>query len=198
VDLAFSPAEEAFRAELRAWLAANVPPGWASGEEREFASLAKEVAFLRDWQRKLHAGGWVGLHWPREYGGRGASVVENYVFQEELAAARAPEVINRIGVNLVGPTLVTHGTEEQKRRFLPEILPAAEVWCQLFSEPSAGSTSPRCTRAEPRGGTAGRERPEGVDEPRAVRALGDPAGAHRPRGESKASASSSATCRRPA
>ena len=152
MDLAFSPAEEAFRAELRAWLAANVPPGWTSGEEREFASLAEEVAFLRDWQRRLHAGGWVGLHWPREYGGRGASVVENYVFQEELAAARAPEVINRIGVNLVGPTLVTHGTEEQKRRFLPEILPAAEVWCQLFSEPGAGSDLAAVrTRAEPRG-----------------------------------------------
>jgi alkylation response protein AidB-like acyl-CoA dehydrogenase len=144
MDLSFSAAEEAFRAELRAWLAANVP---AAGPEP--ATLAEEVAALRAWQRRLHEGGWVGIHWPREYGGRGATVVENYIFQEELAAARAPEIINRIGVNLVGPTLIAHGTEEQKRRFLPKILPAEELWCQLFSEPGAGSdlTALR-TRAE--------------------------------------------------
>jgi alkylation response protein AidB-like acyl-CoA dehydrogenase len=147
VDLAFSPAEEAFRAELRAWLAANVPPG-----QPEHASLADEVAWLRAWQRRLHEGRWVGIHWPRAYGGRGASVVENYIFQEEVAAARAPEIINRIGVNLVGPTLVAHGTEEQRRRFLPAIMPGDELWCQLFSEPGAGSdlTALR-TRAERRG-----------------------------------------------
>jgi len=146
VDLAFTPAEEAFRAELRAWLAANVPSG------HESPTLAEEVAFLRDWQRRLHEGGWVGIHWPRAYGGRGASVVEHYIFQEEIAAARAPEIINRIGVNLVGPTLIAHGTEEQRRHFLPPILPAEELWCQLFSEPGAGSdlTALR-TRAERRG-----------------------------------------------
>jgi len=148
VDLSFSPAEEAFRAELRAWLGANVPSG---GSTVEHATLADEVAFLRAWQKKLHAAGWVGIHWPREYGGRGASVVENYVFQEEMAAARAPEIINRIGVNLVGPTLIAHGTEEQKRRFLPPLLPADELWCQLFSEPGAGSDLTALkTRAERR------------------------------------------------
>ena len=146
VDLSFSPAEEAFRAELRGWLRAHLPP------PAEHATLADEVAFLRAWQRKLHAGRWVGIHWPCDYGGRGASVVEHYVFQEEIAAARAPEIINRIGVNLVGPTLIGHGTEAQKRRFLPQILPADELWCQLFSEPGAGSdlTALR-TRAERRG-----------------------------------------------
>ena len=110
------------------------------------------MAFLRDWQRALADGGWVGVHWPREYGGRGATVIEHYIFQEEMAAARAPEIINRIGVNLVGPTLIAHGTETQRRRYLPEILPADELWCQLFSEPNAGSdlTALR-TRAE-RGG----------------------------------------------
>jgi alkylation response protein AidB-like acyl-CoA dehydrogenase len=151
VDLSFSPAEEAFRAELRGWLAEHLPVAWRGGEPPEFASLADEVAFLRDWQCRLAEGGWVGLHWPREYGGRGATVVEHYVFQEEIAAARAPEIINRIGVNLVGPTLIAHGTDAQRRRFLPRILPADELWCQLFSEPGAGSdlTALR-TRAEPR------------------------------------------------
>ena len=147
MDLTFSPAEEAFRAELRAWLRANQPAPPA-GEP----SLAEEVAFLRDWQKRLAAAGWVGLHWPREYGGRGASVIENYIFQEEMAAARAPEIVNRIGVNLVGPTLIAHGTEEQKRRFLPKILPAEDIWCQLFSEPGAGSDLTGLkTRAERRG-----------------------------------------------
>ncbi len=153
MDLSFSPAEEAFRAELRAGLAAHAPPAGRRGEPPEFASLADEVAFLRGWQRRLADGGWVGIHWPREYGGRGASVVENYLFQEEMATARAPEIINRIGVNLVGPTLIAHGTDAQRRRFLPQILSADELWCQLFSEPGAGSdlTALR-TRAEPTDG----------------------------------------------
>jgi alkylation response protein AidB-like acyl-CoA dehydrogenase len=147
VDLSFSPAEEAFRLEVRRWLRAHLPD-----EPPEFASLADEVAFLREWQRRLAADGWVGIHWPREYGGRGASVLEHYIFQEEVAAARAPEIINRIGVNLVGPTLIAHGTDAQRRRFLPKILAADELWCQLFSEPGAGSdlTALR-TRAEPSG-----------------------------------------------
>ena len=147
MDLRFSAAEEAFRAELRGWLTANAP-----ADPGEHASLADEVAFLRGWQKTLADAGWVGIHWPRAYGGRGATVIENYLFQEEMAAARAPEVIGRIGVNLVGPTLIAHGTEEQKRRFLPAIMPAEDIWCQLFSEPGAGSdlTSLR-TRAEKRG-----------------------------------------------
>jgi alkylation response protein AidB-like acyl-CoA dehydrogenase len=150
VDLAFSDAEESFRADLRAWLRDHLPAGWKG--HAEFATLAEEVTFLRDWQRRLHDGRWVGIHWPRAYGGRGASVVEHYILQEELALARAPEIINRIGVNLVGPTLIAHGSEAQKRRFLPAILPAEEIWCQLFSEPGAGSdlTALR-TRAERRG-----------------------------------------------
>lgn len=134
MDLSFSPAEEAFRGELRAWLAANAP-----AMPEEFPTLADEVAFLRAWQKRLCEGGWVGIHWPRAYGGRGATVLENYIFQEEMAAARAPEIINRIGLNLVGPTLIAHGTEEQKQQFLPRIMPAEDIWCQLFSEPGAGS-----------------------------------------------------------
>jgi alkylation response protein AidB-like acyl-CoA dehydrogenase len=151
MDLSFSAVEEAFRAEVRAWLEANMPAGWLEGDI-EPASLADEVAFLIEWQKRLHRGGWVGVHWPAEYGGRGASVVENYLFQEEMARAKAPEIIGRIGVNLVGPTLITHGSVAQKQRFLYRILAAEEIWCQLFSEPNAGSdlTSLRC-RAERRG-----------------------------------------------
>jgi alkylation response protein AidB-like acyl-CoA dehydrogenase len=146
MDLTFSPAEESFRAELRAWLTSNLP------DEREFATLADEVRFLIDWQRRLAHGGWVGVHWPCSYGGRGATTTENYILQEELARARAPEIIGRIGVNLVGPTLIRHGTDEQKRRYLPRILAAEDLWCQLFSEPNAGSdlAALRC-RAERRG-----------------------------------------------
>ncbi len=148
MDLSFSPAEEAFRAELRSWLAANLPR-----DLREPETLSEEVAVLIEWQRQLSSGRWVGVHWPREYGGRGASVVENYILQEELARAQAPEIIGRIGVNLVGPTLIRHGTEAQKRRHLTKILAADEIWCQLFSEPNAGSdlTALRC-KAERAGG----------------------------------------------
>ena len=106
MDLSFSPTEEAFRAEFRAWLGANVPSA-----RPEPQTLAEEVAWLIEWQRRLAAGRWVGVHWPTAYGGRGASVVENYLFQEELARVQAPEIIGRIGVNLVGPTLIRHGTE---------------------------------------------------------------------------------------
>ncbi len=145
MDLRFSADQEEFRNQLRQWLERHPPP-----ELPPELSLAEEVRQLRQWQRTLWRGGWVGVHWPREYGGRGGSLGEHYILQEELARARSPELIGRIGVNLVGPTLIAHGTEEQKRRFLLPILTAEEIWCQLFSEPGAGSdlASLRC-RAEP-------------------------------------------------
>jgi alkylation response protein AidB-like acyl-CoA dehydrogenase len=152
MDLTFSDPEEAFRHELRGWLAANLPPGWGTAEQPELETLEEEVRFLVEWQKRLHSGGWVGVHWPRPYGGRGATIVENYVLQEEFARAQAPEIIGRIGVNLVGPTLIAHGTEEQRQRHLRRILACEEIWCQLFSEPNAGSdlAALRC-RAERRG-----------------------------------------------
>jgi alkylation response protein AidB-like acyl-CoA dehydrogenase len=116
------------------------------------ASLADEFTFLRDWQRRLHAAGYVGLLWPREYGGRGAPATQQAILGEELARARAPQLLNRVGVNNAGPTLIAHGTEAQKRRYLPAILTAEEIWCQLFSEPGAGSDLAAVrTRAEPDG-----------------------------------------------
>ncbi len=133
MDFSYTESEQSFRAELRAWLVANVP------REAVPTALEAEAAFLSAWQRKLYAGGWAAVHWPREYGGRGASLTEQAIFQQEMARARAPQMMNRVGINLVGPTLIAHGTEAQRRRYLAAILSCDEIWCQLFSEPNAGS-----------------------------------------------------------
>jgi len=133
MDLSFTAEEQAFAEDVRAWLAANLelPP--------RFESLDDEIEWGRAWQAKLAAGGWVGIHWPAEYGGRGASPVQVAIFNMEYARSRALQPVNRVGINLAGPTLLAHGTEEQKQRWLPPILDARELWCQLFSEPGAGS-----------------------------------------------------------
>ncbi len=138
VDFADSPDDARFRAELRAWLAAN-RPARAERVPHDDASLAEEFAFLRSWQRRLHEAGYVGLLWPRAYGGQGAPPTQQAILNEELARVRAPQLLNRVGVNNAGPTLITHGSEDLKRRLLPPILTGDEVWCQLFSEPNAGS-----------------------------------------------------------
>lgn len=149
MDLTFSPAAETFRMGLRTWLGENVPAGFGTDAFGDFETLDDEFQFLRRWQGTLADARWVGVHWPEEYGGRGAGPEENYLLQEEMAAARAPEVINRIGVNLVGPSLMTHGTEAQRRKYLARILSAEDIWCQLFSEPGAGSDlTSLTTRAE--------------------------------------------------
>jgi alkylation response protein AidB-like acyl-CoA dehydrogenase len=132
LDLTLSPAEEAFRDELRAWLADNNPGREPAGDEAAFE-------FRRDWQRKLHDAGWAGVSWPKEYGGRGATLVEQAIFNEEVVRARTPSVANVLALAMGGPTVIAHGTEEQKKRFLPPILSADEIWCQGFSEPGAGS-----------------------------------------------------------
>ena len=133
MDLAFSPEEQQFATEVRSWLQDHLEaPG-------VFASINDEVAWGRRWQAMLAAGRWVGLHWPSEYGGRGAPPVQVAIFNTEYARAGAPQPVNRVGLNLAGPTLLAHGTLEQKRRWLPPILTAEELWCQLFSEPEAGS-----------------------------------------------------------
>ncbi|HYL50455.1 MAG TPA: acyl-CoA dehydrogenase family protein [Acidimicrobiia bacterium] len=139
MDLSATRDEAALRDEVRSWLRANLPWEYGKGLPPRFDDLAEEVAFGREWQAKLADGRLVGVAWPEEYGGRGAGPVEHYIVTEELARARAPELVGRIGVNLVGPTLLAHGTDAQKARFLPRILDASEIWCQLFSEPGAGS-----------------------------------------------------------
>ena len=139
MDLSFAAEQEALRHEVRDWLRDNLPWEYGVGLPPRFDDLAEEVAFLRRWQGKLATGRWVGVAWPEEYGGRGLGPAEHFVVQEELARARAPELVGRIGVNLAGPTLLAHGAPEQKARWLPRILSAQELWCQLFSEPGAGS-----------------------------------------------------------
>jgi alkylation response protein AidB-like acyl-CoA dehydrogenase len=131
--------EQRLRRDVRAWLHDHLPWEYGRGLPPRFDDLGDEVAFLRQWQGRLAADRWVGVAWPAEYGGRGAGPVEHFIVTEELARARAPELVGRIGINLVGPTLLAHGTDAQRARWLSTILPAEELWCQLFSEPGAGS-----------------------------------------------------------
>jgi len=153
MDLAFSADEDRFRKELRAWLEANCPGDWGV-IRRRLADREARAAFLIDWQRKLHAAGYVGLHWPTAYGGRGAGLLEQVIFYEELARARAPELPNAIGLDMAGPAIIAHGSEAQKRRHLPRILSGEHIFCQGFSEPNAGSDLAAVqTRAERRNGS---------------------------------------------
>ncbi len=138
MDLNLTSEEQSFRDELRAWLQAHVPPPFV-GDTTSEEGKGDYFQFLRDWQRKVCEGGWAGLSWPKEYGGRGAKLIEQAIFQEEWARAEAPPLINVLGLSLIGPTIIAVGTEEQKKSHLPRILSAEEIWCQGFSEPNAGS-----------------------------------------------------------
>ena len=132
MDLTLTAQEEAFRDEVRAWLKENNPGPEPEGEEAKFL-------FRRDWQRKMHEAGWAGISWPKEYGGRGATLIEQAIFSEEMARAKAPSPANVLGLVMGGPVVIAHGSEEQKERFLEPILSAEEIWCQGFSEPESGS-----------------------------------------------------------
>jgi alkylation response protein AidB-like acyl-CoA dehydrogenase len=140
MQLRDSPADEAFRTEVRAWLAEHVRGEFAalggrggSGDE----TYGFEVR--REWERVLAEGGWTCLGWPAEYGGRGASVAQQVIWNEEYVRARAPGRVSILGEGLLGPTLIHYGTEAQKARFLPPIREGTELWCQGYSEPNAGS-----------------------------------------------------------
>jgi alkylation response protein AidB-like acyl-CoA dehydrogenase len=133
MDLTLTAEEQAFRDEVREWIADNHPgPAPQGGDQEQFE-------FEREWQRKMHAAGWAGIAWPKEYGGRGATLIEQSIFGEELARAKAPRPANVLGLVMGGPVVIAHGTEEQKERFLEPILSAEEIWCQGFSEPESGS-----------------------------------------------------------
>jgi alkylation response protein AidB-like acyl-CoA dehydrogenase len=139
MDFDFTPEQEAFRKEVRQWLETNLPDDLRG---RAFAASRadhEEVRRLRAWQKKMYEAGYIGIDWPREFGGRGASIVEVIILYQEMARAESPQIVNRGGVSMLGPTLMKHGTPAQQKRFLSKILSAEEMWCQGFSEPNAGS-----------------------------------------------------------
>jgi alkylation response protein AidB-like acyl-CoA dehydrogenase len=133
MDLTLTPEEEGFRDEVRAWLEANHPGPTPEGDDQA------RFEFEREWQGRLHEGGWAGISWPKEYGGRGASLIEQTIFAAEMARSKAPRPANVLGLVMGGPVVIAHGSEEQKERFLEPILSAEEIWCQGFSEPESGS-----------------------------------------------------------
>src|SRR5690349_10679502 len=140
MELHDSPEEAAFRADVRAFIANNVPaPGEANDplDPHGTRTPTQEAAFKR-WERLLGERGWIAPHWPKEYGGAGLTPVEQFIFNEEMAEARAPEV-GHMGVTHIGPILIMYGTEEQRRQHLPAITAGETVWCQGYSEPGAGS-----------------------------------------------------------
>ncbi|HVE99408.1 MAG TPA: acyl-CoA dehydrogenase [Mycobacteriales bacterium] len=136
MDFRDSPDEASFRAELRAWLAENLPVGWA---DRAPEAGRGDEDLSREWSRKLHAAGYAGLTWPKEYGGGGAPYPHQAIFLEETARADAPTHIGVIGLGMAGPTIIVHGTDAQKAQHLERILSGETVFCQGFSEPGAGS-----------------------------------------------------------
>ena len=133
MDIRFSPDDEQYRQKLRTWLEANRP--------QDPSPLDQDAAFAyrRKWQRELYDGGWVGINWPKEYGGQGATLIQQAIYAQEMSQAQAPQPANGLGIGIVGPTLMAHGTEAQKKRYIPKILNADEIWCQGFSEPNSGS-----------------------------------------------------------
>ncbi len=147
IGLQLTAEEETFRAELRDWLAANLSADQHEGYSEPAADATARLERQRRWQRTLAGGRWVGIHWPREHGGRGASLREQAIYTEEMARVRAPAICDPVAVAIVGPTLIAFGTPAQRARFLPPILPADALWCLGFSEPNAGSdlASLRCS-----------------------------------------------------
>lgn len=138
MNLTYAKEDEEFRKEVRSWLKKNLPK-----KDKTLSDLPphdpERVKRAKEWQRKLYEAGYVAMGWPKEYGGQGASVIRQTIVNEEMVLARAPGLIGAMGIQMLGPTLIQFGTEEQKRRYLPKILTAEEIWCQGYSEPGAGS-----------------------------------------------------------
>jgi alkylation response protein AidB-like acyl-CoA dehydrogenase len=139
MDFSFTLEEEDFRNELRSWLEENLPKGWLEGKQTIPEDIKEQGKFMRDWQRKLSTGGWAGISWPKKYGGRGASLIEEVIYEQEMSRVNAPPQLNIVGTAMVGPTLLQIGTEQQKEKYIPNILNGQEIWCQGYSEPNAGS-----------------------------------------------------------
>ncbi|WP_030539391.1 acyl-CoA dehydrogenase [Sphingobium sp. DC-2] len=135
MDLTYTPEQQAFRAEVRAWLEAHVP-----AEPLEHFDATREgFEAHREWEKTLKSGDWGMVTWPKEYGGRGLDLIQWLIFEEEYYRAGAPGRVNQNGIFLLGPTLIEFGTHEQKQRFLPKMASGEEIWAQAWSEPQAGS-----------------------------------------------------------
>jgi len=128
MDLNYTPDDVAFRKQVRAWLEQNLP-----------AAPLRSLAERKIWHRKIYEAGYLGMGWPKEYGGQGARPMEQAIVADEMARSGAPSPTNGLGLGIVGPTIVVHGNEWQKKRYLQKILTAEEMWCQLYSEPNSGS-----------------------------------------------------------
>src|SRR6266851_1182410 len=141
MDFEYSQEQEAFRKEFRGWLEKNLPPELCLDDAADDRVASDRETFEKRcaWQKKMNDAGWVAISWPKEYGGRGATLIERVIWEEEYAAARAPVLPANMGLNLVGPTIIAWGTDEHKTDYLPKILSAEETWAQGFSEPNAGS-----------------------------------------------------------
>jgi alkylation response protein AidB-like acyl-CoA dehydrogenase len=138
LDFTLTPEQEAFRERVRAWLATNIPEDWTRLGLSE-VPRPEAYAFLRKWQARLFDAGFIGVTWPKEYGGQGLTFLEEMILQQEMALAKAPPILNILGVGMAGPTIIAYGTEEQKKRYPAKILSCEEIWCQGYSEPNAGS-----------------------------------------------------------
>jgi alkylation response protein AidB-like acyl-CoA dehydrogenase len=138
LDFTLSPEQEAFRQRVRAWLEANIPDDWTKFGLSE-VPRPEAYAFLRKWQATLYDAGFIGITWPKEYGGQGLTFVEEMILHQEMALQKSPPVLNVLGVGMAGPTIIAYGTEDQKRRYPAKILSCEEIWCQGYSEPNAGS-----------------------------------------------------------
>jgi alkylation response protein AidB-like acyl-CoA dehydrogenase len=138
LDFTLTPEQEAFRQRVRAWLEASIPREWRAVRNPDIPR-AEAFDMLRRWQRQLYDAGFIGLTWPREAGGAGLTFLEEMVLHQEMALAKAPPILNILGVGMAGPTIIAYGTDEQKKRYPPKILSGEEIWCQGYSEPDAGS-----------------------------------------------------------
>ena len=154
MDFSYTPEQEAFRKEIRRWLVDHLPPELCIDDPADERVAPNREIFekRRAWQAKLYAAGLVGIAWPKEIGGRGASVIEQVIYNEEYGRARAPLLPGYSGVGMCGPTIAQWGTEPQRERFLKRILSGEDIWCQGYSEPGAGSDLAGIqTRAEDKG-----------------------------------------------
>jgi len=138
VDFTLTPEQQAFRERVRVWLEANIPREWKSMGATE-VPRPEAYELLRKWQAKLHEGGFIGVTWPKEYGGQGLTFMEEMILHQEMSLQKAPPMLNVLGVGMAGPTIIAYGTEEQKKRYPAKILSCEEIWCQGYSEPNSGS-----------------------------------------------------------